>query len=147
MHNFQDNFETHEQSFISDFSICMTVLLMYFSPTRQSNSCYLQEDPVDRCLKKLKMFFFPIPFFFPFPFQFSHGFLKLFFYFVLLSHICIYNLCVCNFSPDFLRCQFCWNQFLFSQLFVSILSKCVIYSNGKKLKSNGKKIRKALGTS
>ena len=31
MQNFQDIFETHKRSFISDFSICMTVPLTIFT--------------------------------------------------------------------------------------------------------------------
>ena len=32
MLSFQDTFETSEKPFISDFSVCMTVTLMFLSP-------------------------------------------------------------------------------------------------------------------
>ena len=97
-----------------------TPVLTHSFSTQQLNTYYLQEDSVDRYLTELKMFFF----------------LSLIDFFIWLSPcFCLFNrFCYLSFvliSQVFVTCYiwFCW---LFSQLLVSPICKCVICSNREK---------------
>ena len=105
-------------------------MLMQSFSTQQLNSCYLQEDSMDRYFTELKMVFF----------SFSYSFFTwlslcfcLFIPFCYLSFVLISQVFVTFYI------WFCWQLVLLSSIFyflsflVSSLCKCVIYPNRKKI--------------